>query len=58
MNQEQERIRARLWNGNIGPDNYAGVAEKYQAAILDQYKLYVEMADRVSSAARLDHTFF
>jgi hypothetical protein len=58
MDQEQQRIRDRLWNRAIGPDDYAGAAEKYQAAILEQYKLYVEMADRVSQRRGLTNTFF
>ncbi|PZG02056.1 hypothetical protein C1I99_04260 [Micromonospora deserti] len=33
-------------------------AEKYQAALLDQYKLYVEMADRISARRGLMNTFF
>jgi hypothetical protein len=32
--------------------------EKYQAAIMDQYKLYVEMADRTSARRSLMNTFF
>src|SRR4051794_16616642 len=58
MDQEQQQIRDRLWNNAVGPANYAGAAEKYQAAILDQYKIYVEMADRVSQRRGLTNTFF
>ena len=56
--REQEQIRERLWTAGIGPDTYAGTGEKYQAAILDQYKIYVEMADRVSQRRGLTNTFF
>jgi hypothetical protein len=44
-----EQIEARLWN--------AGVTDVEQA-LLDQYKLYVEMADRISARRGLTNTFF
>lgn len=51
-------IEDALWNTAVGPSDYTAAAEKYQAAILDQYKLCVEMADRVSSRRNLTNTFF
>lgn len=33
-------------------------AEQYNSALLDQYKLYVEMADRISARRGLTNTFF
>ncbi len=45
--REQELIRDRLWTADVRPENYEGASEKYQAAILEQYKIYVEMADRI-----------
>jgi hypothetical protein len=50
-------LRDRLWNDTVGPDSYEG-KQAYQAAILDQYKLYVEMADRISQRRGLTNTFF
>lgn len=47
-----------LWTDAVGPSTYEGSGEKYQAAILDQYKLYVEMADRISARRALANTFF
>jgi hypothetical protein len=47
-----------LWNDNVGAADYAAPADKYQAAILEQYKTYVEMADRISNRRALTHTFF
>ncbi|MEU4563592.1 hypothetical protein AB0F72_34880 [Actinoplanes sp. NPDC023936] len=47
-----------LWTAEIGPAAYDGSAEKYQTAILEQYKLYVEMADRISARRALANTFF
>jgi hypothetical protein len=38
-------------------DSYSQ-ADSYLAAILDQYKTYVEMADRVSARRGLTNTFF
>ncbi len=58
MNGEQVRVRDRLWTTAVRPDNYEGAGEKYQAAILEQYKIYVEMADRVSQRRGLTNTFF
>jgi drug/metabolite transporter (DMT)-like permease len=47
-----------LWNEEVGTDQYAGDAVAYRAAILEQYKLYVEMADRISARRALANTFF
>jgi hypothetical protein len=52
-----DEIRARLWNDDVNAASYGG-DDKYRAAILDQYKMYVEMADRVSSRRGLTNTFF
>ena len=52
-------VDATLWNGSVAAADYTpDGAERYQAAILEQYKLYVEMADRVSSRRGLANTFF
>ena len=37
---------------------YDGGGEKYPAAVMDQWKLYVGMADRISSRRGLTNTFF
>jgi hypothetical protein len=42
-------VPAGLWNADIGAEYYSAHREQYQAAILEQYKLYVEMADRISA---------
>ena len=39
----------------ISPD---GVSQTYDGALLEQYKLYVEMADRVSARRGLTNSFF
>ncbi len=54
-----DAIRSNLWNEQITPSSYATEGDKnYRTAILEQYKLYVEMADRVSSRRGLTNTFF
>jgi hypothetical protein len=53
-----EEVRPTVWTASVGSDAYAGADEKYQAAILDQYKIYVEMADRISARRGLTNTFF
>jgi hypothetical protein len=45
-------------NTAVGPADYAVPGEKYQAAMLEQYKLYMEMADWVSARRNLASTFF
>ncbi|MET9212569.1 MULTISPECIES: RipA family octameric membrane protein [unclassified Nocardia] len=49
-------LRARLWNDPAPgrePDDRA-----YDSAVLEQYRLYVEMADRVSARRGLANSFF
>jgi hypothetical protein len=47
-----------LWNTAIDQDAYCGSSERYQATILEQYKLCVEMADRISARRALANAFF
>jgi hypothetical protein len=53
-----EQIRSRLWNADVRADSYADNGEKYHVAVLEQYKLYVEMSDRISARRGLANTFF
>jgi hypothetical protein len=46
-----------LWNQFV-PEDYEEPRDKYVAAIMEQYKLYVEMMDRVSARRGLANTFF
>jgi hypothetical protein len=55
---EEGKIRDRLWNADVSARDYEGTGEKYQAAVMEQWKLYVEMADRISSRRGLTNTFF
>lgn len=53
-----EGLRDGLWTSDVTPGSYADPRDRYQAAILEQYKTYVEMADRVSARRALTNTFF
>jgi hypothetical protein len=52
-----DRIAENLWNNIISTDNY-GSREQYYDHLLEQYKIAVEMADRVSARRNLANTFF
>lgn len=58
-----ERVSARvelsdgLWNKDAALF-YGGDVKASQAALLEQYKTYVEMADRISQRRSLANTFF
>ncbi|MEU5539043.1 hypothetical protein [Streptomyces sp. NPDC020362] len=52
------RISDSLWNQDIDADDYRDTAARYHAAVFEQYKLCVEMADRVSARRNLANTFF
>jgi hypothetical protein len=53
-----DQIEGRLWNDEAGIKESYSTDEKYQAAVLEQYKLCVEMADRISARRALANTFF
>ena len=46
-----------LWN-NIDNSEYSSDKSLYQSHLMEQYKIYVEMADRVSSRRNLANVFF
>jgi hypothetical protein len=48
----------KLWSGTALQSLYGGDVKEYQTAVLEQYKLYVEMADRISQRRGLSNTFF
>lgn len=41
-------LRDELWNDDAVAGLYGGDTAAYQAAVLEQYKVYLEMADRIS----------
>ncbi|MCI3272844.1 hypothetical protein [Streptomyces cylindrosporus] len=51
-------ISDSLWNEGISASDYGEGSEAYRAAVFEQYKLCVEMADRVSARRNLTNTFF
>jgi hypothetical protein len=53
-----ENAAAAVWNPGVGAEYYSPHREPYQAAILEQYKLYVEMADRISARRSSVNTLF
>jgi hypothetical protein len=53
-----DEVRPAVWSPAVDASAYAGAGANYQAAILDQYKTYVEMADRISARRGLTNTFF
>lgn len=55
---EPDDIMPSLWNDTATIKAYYDECVPCQAALMDQYKLYVEMADRVSSRRGLANTFF
>ena len=52
-----EAVRGALWT-STDATAYEGLGEKYQAHVLEQYKLYVEMTDRFTARRSLHNTFF
>lgn len=56
--ERDDAARAALWNDDVVGSRYDPATGAAQAALMDQYKLYVEMADRVSQRRGLTNTFF
>lgn len=54
---ETEPFGGKLFNKLNPGEEYPG-NEKYQSHLLDQYKLYVEMADRVSARRQTANAYF
>jgi hypothetical protein len=57
MSENTKPIADNLWNQGISPEKY-GSKEQYFEHTLEQYKITVEMADRVSARRNLVNTFF
>ncbi|MGW2813781.1 RipA family octameric membrane protein [Streptomyces sp. NPDC001415] len=49
---------SELWNEGVTASDYGAERATYHEAVFEQYKLCVEMADRVSSRRNLANTFF
>ena len=50
-------VRDDVWSSGVGSAQ-CGEAKEYSVALLEQYKIYVEMADRISARRGLTNTFF
>lgn len=53
IKNDQMDIHEALWNENENLDN-----DTYNRMLLEQYKLYVQVADRVSARRSVAHVFF
>lgn len=61
LNQEMERITESISpseDTSVAISNKKNYGEKYQDHLLEQYKLYVEMVDRVSSRRNQMNSFY
>ncbi|GAA3504723.1 hypothetical protein GCM10019016_118360 [Streptomyces prasinosporus] len=55
---EPTDVSTSLWNEDVGPSDYSEANDRYNQAVFEQYRLCVEMADRVSARRNLTNTFF
>jgi hypothetical protein len=53
-----EQVRPTVWNAPVDSGSQSGQGEYERETILEQYKIYVEMADRISGRRSLTNTFF
>jgi hypothetical protein len=51
-------LRTSVWNSQVTAENLSLDQDRYIHLILEQYKLYVEMADRISARRALANSFF
>ncbi|WP_455769109.1 RipA family octameric membrane protein [Kitasatospora purpeofusca] len=51
-------LSSAIWNPAIASDGSSLNSIEYRSILLEQYKVYVEMADRVSSRRGLANSFF
>ncbi|WP_245791148.1 RipA family octameric membrane protein [Actinacidiphila rubida] len=51
-------VRPSLWSAGVDESAYDAARRPYQDAVLEQYKLYVEMTDRVSARRATMNAFF
>ena len=52
------KIKEDLWNDDVLKEKYGGNIDKYQEQLLEQYKICVEMADRISARRSRVNSFF
>lgn len=56
--EELDMIKKDLWTTFPSPESYHNDIQMRQNHLLEQYKMYVEMADRISSRRNLANVFF
>lgn len=54
---ESRKVIEGLWNQNVNEETY-GSREQFNEHVFEQYKIFVEMADRVSMRRNVANTFF
>lgn len=57
MSQSSNAIIDGLWNKDVSAESYS-TEEQYQEHLFEQYKIFVEMTDRISIRRNLANTFF
>lgn len=58
MMSRDKKIEEDLWNEGVLEERYGGSTDKYQEHLVEQYKICVEMADRISSRRAKVNSFF
>jgi hypothetical protein len=58
IDDHDSELSRRLFNDQREAISQDGVSQTYDGALLEQYKLYVEMADRISARRGLTNSFF
>jgi len=53
-----DEVRTDLWGSGGGTGQGGEKVSDYSSTLLEQYKIYVEMADRISARRGLANTFF
>lgn len=53
-----DEARTDLWSPQADAEHWSNLPPAYYSTLLEQYKIYVEMADRVSARRGLANTFF
>jgi hypothetical protein len=55
---QPEDVEPGLWNAGMDARSFTADEDRYRVTILEQYRIYVETADRISARRALANTFF
>ncbi|MGR3939585.1 RipA family octameric membrane protein [Streptomyces sp. BRA346] len=58
MSETSRELHIAVWNDSLAGEGNVDTANLQSQLILEQYKLYVEMADRISARRGLANSFF